>query len=172
MRFEYAPGATPIDPDEARGPTRSMRHVCKLAIVVSVVLSALLLSVAGAACVDDYSARTIAGEFKRSAYVVLGKPISTTLVPESSDHYFLSGQNFTIRILELFKGPPARTLTVFSEYTSGQFPMKLNKSYILFLYREHGRLSVDNCGHSGPAGSSYKVINTVRALSGRAAQRH
>ena len=149
-----------------------MRHTFKLTIAASVVLSGTLLSTAQSACVNDYAVRTIAGEFNRSVYVVLATAISHTRVPESSDQYFLAGQNTTIRITTLFKGPTEKVLTVFSEFSSGQFPLNLNQSYLLFIYREHGRLSVDNCGHSGPTKFSGKIISAVRVLSAHAAQRH
>jgi hypothetical protein len=42
-----------------------------------------------------------------------------------------------------------KPLEIFSENTSGRFPMQLRRRYVLFVYREAGRLMVDNCGNSG-----------------------
>lgn len=144
-----------------------MRQPIKRLIIAAVVVSGSLISPAEAACLND-AVRTIPGEFHNSLYVVLATPVSTVPLPESPDGYFLAGDEIKIRITKVFKGRPAKFLEVFSEHSSGGFPLKLNMSYILFLSQEDGRLGADNCGHSGLVKNSRSVLDAVQAISTQA----
>jgi hypothetical protein len=145
-----------------------MRQIIKFLGVAFILLSGSRPFSAQSACVFEAD-RTISGEFDHSEYVVLATPIATAHMPTSADRYFLDGDDTTIRIMKVFKGPPAQSLNVFSENSSGRFPLELNEPYVLFLYQDHGRFQVDNCGHSGLAEKSRSVLRDVRALSVRSA---
>lgn len=145
-----------------------MRQTIKFLGVAFILLSGSRPLLAQSACVFDAD-RTISGEFDHSEYVVLATPVSTVHTPTSTDRYFLDGDDTTIRIMKVFKGSPIQSLKVFSENSSGRFPLELNEPYVLFLYQDHGRFQVDNCGHSGLVEKSRLVLRSVRALSVRSA---
>jgi hypothetical protein len=145
-----------------------MRQTLKLAIVAAKVLVGSRPFPAQSACLNGVI--TIPGEFNSSLYVVVATPISSTHIPESSHGYFLDGDETTIRVTKVLKGPPTTSLRVFSENSSGRFPLDLHKPYILFLYTQDNRLMVDNCGHSGPIENSQSVLSAVQSFAARAAQ--
>jgi len=66
--------------------------------------------------------------------------------------------------LRILKGRPRKTFIVFSENTSGRFPMNAKKSYLVFVYREHGRLRIDNCGNSGLLDGSAPALAEALSL--------
>lgn len=119
--------------------------------------------VARAVCVEGHV--PIQREYSRSVFVLKVDVVSSQVVPDSKDKYFLSGTNYTLRPVEILKGHPSATVTVFSENSSGRFDMEQGKAYFVFIYSEHGRLHIDNCGNSGPLGTSGKTLATVRALA-------
>ena len=115
----------------------------------------------GACLLDDYSVRA---EYARSAAVVVAKVVSDGKVPsfEPSDAEW--GVTYTLKIKESFRGSLQKTVEVFSENSSGRFPLAKGKAYVLFLYEEFGRLSVDYCGNSGLVSQKHDVVKKLRAL--------
>lgn len=103
-------------------------------------------------------------ELSRSVYVFTARVISSRSVPVAKDGYFSSGRNYVLRPVEILKGQAA-TITVFSENSSGRFEMKRGETYLVFVYRDHGRLRIDNCGNSGSVETSQQALATVRRLS-------
>jgi hypothetical protein len=128
-------------------------------LVAIVVLSTL----ATAVCVEGHI--PLEKEYARSKYVATVRVISSTSEPDAADGYYLNGVNYRLQRLETLKGLPPETFTVFNENTSGRFDMDRGASYLVFVYREHGRLRIDNCGNSGRLESSSEVLATVRRLS-------
>lgn len=118
-----------------------------------------------AVCVEGHV--PIPKEFSQSLYVFTARVISSRVVPDAKDGYFLSGSSYVLRPVEVLKGQPAATLTVFNENSSGRFDMELGKTYLVFVYREHGRLRVDNCGNSGLLETSQQTLAAARGLSRR-----
>lgn len=55
-----------------------------------------------------------------------------------------------MKVEAVYRGDVSGSLVIFSENSSGRFPMEPHIPYVLFIYREAGRLMVDNCGNSGP----------------------
>jgi hypothetical protein len=80
----------------------------------------------------------------------VGTKLSGGEIGESRDGYFLAGTELTVRVDRIFKGSPPRTLTLFSENSSGRLPLADGTLYLLFVYQDHGRFVVDNCGNSSP----------------------
>lgn len=115
---------------------------------------------ASAACLlDDYSIPT---EYSRSELVLVGKVVSERVIPEGSD---LGGINYRIVPLHILKGPPSRNIVLFSENSSGRFPMTVGASYVLFVYHAEGRLAVDNCGNSAPQAQAAATLATIEKLA-------
>src|SRR5690348_15937531 len=84
-------------------------------------------------------------EYRESDFVFVGRVVAARSVPEGK--LLNEGTRYTVRVTEVFRGHPARTLSVFSENSSGRFPMDIGGSYLVFLSREpHLPLTIDNCG--------------------------
>lgn len=110
------------------------------------VLTALILfsSLASAACVNGYP--TISEEYRSSVMVLIGKVVAHAATPAKGDVY--DGVTYTVIPLRVLKGNPGSRIRLFSENSTGRFPMKMKREYLLFIYRDGGRLIVDNCGNS------------------------
>ena len=101
-------------------------------------------------------------EYDHSDAVLIGRVSGHRAVPESDGYY--EGDGYTVRVRELFRCNVPESFEVFSENSSGRFPMQVKRAYLLLLYRERGRLMVDNCGNSGALGESGAAVDTVRQL--------
>jgi hypothetical protein len=129
-------------------------------------LLAVLLSsaLASAVCVNGHL--SVKREYSRSHYVSTADVISASNVSESKDGYYFEGTNYKLRTIQTFKGQPPETFTVFSENSSGRFDMAPKERYLIFVYLEHGRLHVDNCGNSdllsASSGTLAKIQNLVK----------
>lgn len=113
-----------------------------------------------AACVlNDYSIRA---EYDRSLAVVTGRVLAERRVDISGRHY--DGVMYTVQVEEVYRGNNRQLLELFSENTSGRFPMQLKELYLLFISRDVDRLAVDNCGNSGPVSQRAEVLRAVKSL--------
>jgi len=141
-----------------------MRITYRVLGLIALVM-AFSLSPAQAVCISGKP--SIQEEFDGSLYVVTGTEISETPVGDSPDPDtdFYAGTNYKIRIGETIKGPHKRLLTVFSENSTGRYPMDRGTSYLLFIDKIGGRLAVDNCGNSGPVKISEAAITAARAVA-------
>src|SRR5262245_2166851 len=135
---------------------------------VAALISVFVLVTVGesvAACLlDDYS---VEAEFRRSELVALASVVSERSVAADPQAGLLDGVLYTLHIEELFRGGQRRTVNVFSENSSGRFPMQKGTTYIVLLYQQGGRLSADYCGNSGVASEKRAVIAKVRELAKR-----
>jgi hypothetical protein len=121
---------------------------------------------ASAACLNGHP--TIKQEYASSKYVLIGKVVSdhkTAAAAESKGNDFLDGDAYQVDSTRTFKGQPNNPTEIFSENSSGRFPMQMKASYLVFLYEDSGRLMVDNCGNSGLVSHARKTILEVTALS-------
>jgi hypothetical protein len=120
-----------------------------------------LPEVVSAVCIlSDYSVR---GEFERSLAVAIGTVVSERATPESKDLY--EGVTYTVNIEESFRGRVPATIELFSENSSGRFPMTKGEKYVLFLYQVADRFAADNCGNSEPVAENQDVFTAVRQLA-------
>ena len=109
----------------------------------------------------DYSVKA---EFPRSVAVVKVLVVSERSEPDPDAPEFVGGTIYKVKIQESFRGTLQGAVEIFSENSSGRFPMDSGRSYLLFLYRDGERLSADPCGNSGLASEKKDVLATVRAL--------
>lgn len=111
-------------------------------------LASLILcsSLAFAACANGYP--TIGEEYSSSVMVFVGRVVARRATPFSGDEYFLDGDTYTVIPRRVFKGNLGTRVDLFSENSTGRFPMHMKREYLLFVYEDHGRLMVDNCGNS------------------------
>jgi hypothetical protein len=117
-------------------------------------------SIATAVCLKGHL--SIAEEYADSQNVIIGKVIEKKDIPESDNYY--DGTNYTIEIQEVIKGNLINTVFIFSENSSGRFPMSIGETYILFIYYELGRYHIDSCGNSGLLSGKQNVVQNVRQL--------
>jgi hypothetical protein len=75
---------------------------------------------------------SIGEEFTNSAVVIVGKMISSRGVLESGG--FVRGAFYSIRVAEVLKGSLSKTVEVYSENSSGRFPMQIGVSHLVFAY--------------------------------------
>jgi hypothetical protein len=126
----------------------------------------LLCSVtASAACVNGYP--SVPEEYASSRLVFIGKAVKKSITTESADGYFLDGTTYRVVPMQTYKGEVQANFDLFSENSSGRFPMLLNREYLLFVYTEHGRLMVDNCGNSDLISHAKKAVARVARLAGK-----
>ncbi len=114
----------------------------------------------GVCVLGDYS---VGGEFERSVAVLIGTVVSERATPESKDLY--EGVTYTVKVDESFRGHAPATVELFSENSSGRFPMAKGEKYVLFLYQVADRLAADNCGNSGLVAEKQDVLTAVRELA-------
>lgn len=107
----------------------------------------------------------MAAEFRHAKAVVLATVTGMKQVPETPDGSFLDGTMYHVKVEQRFKDGNSPTLDIFNENSSGRFDMVAGESYLLFIYEDGGRLSVDNCGNSGIASKNTRIIEEVVKLA-------
>jgi hypothetical protein len=132
-----------------------------LHIAISLVVTAFS-SVASPACLEGYP--SISSEVRKSQAVFIGVVLAERVVPANSDN--LDGTVYSIRVEEVLRGSLPPRVEIFSENSSGRFPMTKGTKYLLFVHRAQAQLSVDNCGNSGPLPEKAEVLAEVRRLVG------
>jgi hypothetical protein len=101
--------------------------------------------------------------------VLVGKVVAEEKVIASGD--YVDGINYRLSISEMLSGKQMKSITLFSENSSGRFPMKVGASYLIFASPEHGllpgqpALTVNNCGNSGLLSESQLKLQEVRRLA-------
>ena len=116
--------------------------------------------------VRTYTGREKIAKFEggwHGGYDALHKSVKAPFdVPESGGYY--EGKEYTVQVKEIFKGKPNKKINIFSENTSGRFPMEIGKTYVIFLHQELGRYQIDNCGNSGLLSEKQATVKSVRQL--------
>jgi hypothetical protein len=128
---------------------------------ISIILVLGMSSQGYAACVQE--SYSIEDEFARSTIVALGTVTSSEAAPESLPHY--DGINYKVSLTSIYQGKAEASVELFSENSTGRFPMEIGQEYVLFIYESFGRNFVDNCGNSGLAEDKESVIETIRNLT-------
>jgi hypothetical protein len=108
-------------------------------------LAALMLySSLAFACPNGWP--TISDEYNDSVMVLVGKVVAHAATPAEGEFY--DGDTYTVVSVRVLKGNLGARIDLFSENSSGRFPMRTNREYLLFVYEQSGRLMVENCGNS------------------------
>ena len=128
---------------------------------VAVSALALIPSSALALCLLD---TRLPVEFERSDAVLIGTVTATRHVGETKGYY--EGDFYTVKVQEVFRGTVPETIRVFTENTSGRFPMLVGAKYLLFVDRQpDDRFMVDNCGNSAVLPGGEATLEAVRQLA-------
>ena len=113
------------------------------------------------ACLQGHP--SVKREYRGSWAVFVGRVVSSRILPEAPPNW-LDGTVYTVQVSTVFRGHPPRQLDLFSENSSGRFPMDSRGKYVLFTYRTLGRTAIDNCGNSRPLFGADAVLDTLRTL--------
>jgi hypothetical protein len=127
----------------------------------SFALALLACLTAHAVCINGHP--SIPSEYRSAKAVVLVTVIGRKSVPATQN--FFEGTMYRVTVEKLFRGKvPPKTL-IFSENSTGKFPMEKGHKYLLFLSTENGRLVVDNCGNSALLSNNDELVQQVTLLS-------
>ena len=113
---------------------------------------------------------TVAEEFSDSAMVLVGKVTAEEKVNAAGENYF-DGTNYRLTVIDILQGKKIKSLTLFSENSSGRFPMTVGENYLVFASVELGLLlgypvfAVSNCGNSGLLSESQPKLEEARRLA-------
>jgi hypothetical protein len=118
-----------------------------------------------AVCLNGHA--TTQAEYEHSYGVFLGTVVAEQSVPAASKPWDQEGTSYTVRVDELLRGKLSGRVRVFSENSTGRFPMHVGTKYLLFVYRVSGRTMVDNCGNSEIFNAKSPTLMAVRTLNER-----
>lgn len=104
-------------------------------------------------------------EYENSVVVFVGRVVSEESTPVSKK--YLDGITYSLNVQEILRGTSAKTFRLFSENSSGRFPMRVGATYLVFAYEALGRLMVDNCGNSGELSEKTKLLSVLRNIKSR-----
>lgn len=102
-------------------------------------------------------------ELRNSEFVFVGEVISETFTPANNQYF--EGKTYAVRVIEVLRGKPKKVFRLFSENSSGRFPMQVGSKYLIFAHDELGRLQVDNCGNSGALTEQAELLKTLRKVA-------
>jgi hypothetical protein len=100
---------------------------------------------------------TVAEEFAEAEYVFLAQVTSARLDPADDDPDGFEGIEYSVRALRSYKGEPPANLLLFSENSTGRWPMMVGGWYLVFVgskrpvgFDDPARreYAVSNCGNS------------------------
>jgi hypothetical protein len=117
-----------------------------------------------AVCLNGHP--SVAGEYKSAKAVVVATVVAERRIP-SSDHEFYDGTLYRITVDKVFRGNLGHDAEIFSESSSGRFPMTVGAKYLLFTYAASGRMQVDYCGNSGLLSKRRKELREVERLAAK-----
>jgi len=125
-----------------------------------IVAACLLLSAVPADAVCPVPQLRANGEFFKRDVVFTGTVISVRY-----DERDVGGWFYRLRVQKVFRGPVRAEFTVFTENSSGRFPLENGQSYLLFASRDHGRLEIDNCTNSSPLAKATESIQMIENIA-------
>jgi hypothetical protein len=126
------------------------------------ILAASLVGAQAAFAVCTYGDLSVEEELRKSLAVFVGRVLSEEFTPASKD--YLEGTTYIVMVEEVFRGSPAKEVGLFSENSSGRFPMTVGFVYLVFASDELGRLTVYNCGNSGEISEKAEALSVLRKL--------
>jgi hypothetical protein len=102
------------------------------------------------------------GEFFKSDIVFTGTVLSIRKKPDVGNDP--SGWFYRVQVEQIFRGLDQKELTVYTEDSDIRFPLEKNSKYLLFVYRRHRRLEIDNCGNSALISDAAESLRRLRML--------
>ncbi len=105
---------------------------------------------------------TVVCEFLNSDVVFVGEVISARAVPPRGAE--LDGWLYDLTVQESFRGPRTRMIEVFTENSSGRFPLDVAKKYLLFANELDARLTITSCGNSALLSKAQEAIRELHRV--------
>jgi hypothetical protein len=135
----------------------------RLGVLLTLLLPAVVASPGAAGvCLGDYS---LSGEYSRSEAVLTGMVTDAHLVEDKADPEIFAGIDYSVRVDRSYRGDLHGVVHVYSENSSGRFPMELGTRYVLFLHKSGTNLAAYDCGNSGTIDDKSTVLRALSALS-------
>jgi hypothetical protein len=75
------------------------------------------------------------------------------------------GWFYRVQVMEVFRGPVAKALIVYTGDDSNRFPLERGGEYLLFAYRRDGRLVIDSCGNSALLSEATQSLQLIRGIA-------
>jgi len=129
-------------------------------------LGLFLLPASPAAAVCPKPDPKVCGEYFKSDAVFVGSVVSQMTVPPQGNSY--DGWLYRLRVSKVFRGSVGDTVEVFTENSSGRFPLDVGSEYLLFATLGQGRLEIDNCGNSGLLAETMEKIREIERIGNSA----
>ncbi len=104
----------------------------------------------------------VCAEFFKSDAVFIGTVLAQRTVPAEGDFY--DGWLYDLRVQRTFRGSARKTISVFTENSSGRFPLESGRQYLLFATKYKNRLEIDNCGNSGLLSQAEDTIRQIERI--------
>lgn len=101
-------------------------------------------------------------EMKTVSAVVVGKAIKQEYTATGPGGTWVDGTYYTVLVSKTQYGSAAKEIKVFSENSSGHFPMFLNEPYLLFISTCDGVQYIDRKGNSGPLKTQMDTFRRVQ----------
>jgi hypothetical protein len=134
-----------------------IRKSCQLLLGTAVIT---WTGAAFAVCLTDHP--SLEQEYQSSKTIFVGRVASEEFTPESKN--YLDGTTYSVHVEEVLRGSPAKIVKLFSENSSGRFPMQVGAAYLIFVHKELDRLKVDNCGNSGKLPEKAEALAALRKM--------
>ena len=119
-----------------------------------------------ALCADGRHPDALA-ELKASDLVVTAIVVSSRDESSADDPQGIEDTIYAVRVLDVFKGNPCRSLKIRSENTSARFPMQVGEKYLLFITSDGKTHFVDSCGRSGLLKDRAPELDVLQKQVGR-----
>jgi hypothetical protein len=103
----------------------------------------------------------VSGEFFKSDIVFVGTVISTRYESPGRD---VGGWLYRLRMDKIFRGTAQGEFTIYTEDSDIRFPLVSDQRYLLFAYRIHGRLWIDNCGNSRLLSEASESVRSLERI--------
>jgi len=143
-----------------------MRAVIRTIAVIAVAGAPMLR--AHAVCLDEHG---ISGyhvpldkEFREAYVVAIGTVVAEKHVSERPP-FWLAGTSYRFRVDETLRGHRYKTLNLFSENTTGRFPMDIGEKYLVFVTKDRDVFGVSNCGNSTVVSGQSHVVQQVKEMA-------
>ena len=102
------------------------------------------------------------GEFFKSDAVFIGTVLSIRETQDTDKD--VGGWFYRLSVEELFRGPALKVITVYTENSSARFPLEKGRKYLLFAYKQSGRLEIYGCGNSALLSEASDALTRLRNL--------
>lgn len=102
------------------------------------------------------------GEFFKSDAVFIGTVLSIRETPDSEKE--VGGWFYRMNVEEIFRGPASKVITVYTENSSARFPLEKGRKYLLFAYKQNGRLEIYGCGNSALLSEASEALTRLKDL--------